>query len=415
MKLATLAFRNVLRQRRRSVLTLLVLVAGYAAMALAGGFMAQTFGGLSESAIRGGLGHIQVQPQTAGSTLDDAGPGDFISGADIVAARLQQDPAVADVLPRIEFMGLASNGSRSVAFMGTAVDPERETRYMDIRDRLDGGAHAPGGAGSRWLKADPSAREVILGTGLARSLGLSVGSSLTLMATTPSGALNAVDVDVVGLQDQGVKELNDRALCVSEATGAALLDLGSSRSRLAVILRDPARAASDARRLGNVAGPGCMGRPWFELASFYQQVKLLYIAIFGFMGLVLGLVVLLATANTLLMSVMERLRELGTLRALGMQPGRLVALLQWEGALLGLAGSAGGLVLTLLIRAVLNALHLQMPAPPGSTHGYEMHINAVPLVYLVSFLGLQVVIQLSALAPGLKAARIRIVEALRNV
>jgi len=414
MMLANLAFRNVLRQRRRTLLTLLVLVAGYTATSLAGGFMAQTFGGLSESAIRGGLGHIQILPKGSGS-LDDAGPGSYLAHGEDLAAKLRQDPAVQEALPRIQFMGLASNGTRSVAFMANAVEPNREALYMDIKDRLDGGALAEGGVGSRWLSGDPTAREVVLGVGLARSLNLAVGGSLTLMATTPEGALNAVDVEVVGLQDQGVKELNDRSLCVSVATGATLLDLGQARSGLAVVLKHPDTAGIEAKRLSAQCGADCEGRPWYELASFYQQVKLLYVAIFGFMGLVLSVVVLLATANTLLMSVMERMRELGTLRALGMQPGRLVALLQWEGAFIGLAGSFTGLIFTLLLRTTLNALHLQMPAPPGSSHGYELNIHLVPLVYLIVFIGLQLVIQLSALFPGLKAAKVRIVEALRNV
>jgi putative ABC transport system permease protein len=156
-------------------------------------------------------------------------------------------------------------------------------------------------------------------------------------------------------------------------------------------------------------------KPWFELASFYRQVKLLYFAIFGFMGLVLFLVVLLATVNTLLMSVMERVREFGVLRAMGLQPGQLLALLQWEGAFLGLLGSVLGLAAALLLRAGLNALHLQMPAPPGTSHGYELNIHLVPGVYLAVAMGLQATIQLSALFPGLKAARLRIVEALRHV
>jgi len=131
--------------------------------------------------------------------------------------------------------------------------------------------------------------------------------------------------------------------------------------------------------------------------------------------LVLFAVVLLATANTLLMSVMERLRELGTLRALGLRPGQLLSLLQWEGAFLGLGGSFAGLILTLLVRAGMNSLHLQMPAPPGTSHGYELNIHFVPMVYCLVALGLQMTLQVSALFPGLKAARLRIVEALRHV
>lgn len=415
MILPRLALRNVLRQKRRTLLTLLVLVAGYVALALAGGFMTQTFDGLADAAIQGGLGHLQIMPRGGldgdeGQSLEHALP-----DGEAMAARLRRDPAVAEVLPRIQFMGLASNGARSVAFLGTAVDADREPRFMAIGDRLADGAKAPGGAGTRWLNPDAEAREAVLGTGLARSLGVAVGDSLTLMSTTSDGALNAVDVEVAGLQDLGVKELNDRSLCVSLDTGSALMNAGPARSRLSVVLRRPGDAEREGPRLAALAGSGAEAHPWFELASFYKQVKLLYFAIFGFMGLVLALVVLLATANTLLMSVMERLRELGTLRAVGMRPGSLMALLQWEGALLGIGGSLFGMAATLILRCALNALHIQMPAPPGSSHGYELNIHLVPMVYLGTFLGLQAVIQASAFFPGLKAARIRITEALRHV
>jgi putative ABC transport system permease protein len=415
MTLLRLALRNIARQRRRTALSLAVLAAGFMALALAGGFMSQTFEGLADSAIRGGLGHVQLLHPKAlegdeGQSLEFCLP-----DGEGLAARLRQDPAVAEVLPRIQFMGLLSSGSRSVAFLGTAVDPVREPKFMASLEQVRDGAHAPGGSGSRWLSADPAAREVILGIGLAKGLGASVGSGLTLMSTTKDGALNAVDVEVVGLQDQGLKELNDRTLTVSLATAATLLDAGPARSRLSVVLKRPGEAGKESARLQTLAGGGLLAQPWFELAAFYRQVRMLYFAIFGFMGLVLALVVLLATANTLLMSVMERVREFGTLRALGLRPGQLVALLQLEGAVLGVLGSILGLTLTLLLRAGLNALHLQMPAPPGTSHGYELRIFFVPGVYLASFLGLQAVIQLSALLPGLKAARLRITEALRHV
>jgi putative ABC transport system permease protein len=414
MILARLALRNLLRQRRRTALTLMVVVAGFLALSLAGGFMAQTFQGLSDAAIRGGLGHLQVMPPVAlegdeAQSLEKALP-----EGEALALKLRQDPAVAEVLPRIQFMGLLSNGPRSVAFLGTAVDPVLEPKYMATAEALKDGAQAPGGKGSRWLAADPAAREVILGVGLARALGASVGSSLTLMSTTRDGALNAVDVDVAGLQDLGLRELNDRFLTLSLATADQLLDSAQARSRLSLVLRRPQDTGREQARIQALL-PGTVVKPWYELASFYRQVKLLYYAIFGFMGLVLFLVVLLATANTLLMSVMERVREFGVLRAMGLQPRQLLVLLQWEGAFLGLLGSALGLFATLLLRAGLNALHLVMPAPPGTSHGYELDIHFVPIVYLAVALGLQATLQFSALFPGLKAARLRIVEALRHV
>jgi len=413
--LARLAWRNVRRNRRRTGLTLLVIIAGTMALCLSGGFMAQTFQGLADAAIRGGLGHVQLMHPKAlagdeGQSLEFA-----IPEAEAVAARLRQDPAVLEVLPRIQVMGLLSNGPKSVAFLGTAVDPAREAQHMAVIEQVKDGAKAKGGDGSHWLSADPAAREVLLGAGLARSLGVAVGQSITLMSTTKDGALNAVDVEVAGLQDFGFKELNDRFLTISLATAEILVDAGGARSRLSVMLKDPARAEAEAPRLAALAGQGTPASPGRALASFYQQVKLLYLAIFGFMGLVLFLEVLLATANTLLMSVMERLREFGTLRAVGLQPGQLLALLQWEGAILGALGSFLGIILTLLLRAAVNALHLQLPPPPGTSHGYELNIHFVPGVYLAVFVGLQLTLQLSALFPGLKAAKLRIVEALRHV
>ena len=414
MILARLALRNLLRQQRRTALTLLVVVAGFLALSLAGGFMAQTFQGLSDGAIRGGLGHLQILPPGALDGDEAQSMEKALPNGEALAATLRRDPAVAEVLPRIQFMGLLSNGPRSVAFLGTAVDPVLEPRHMATAEALKDGAKAPGGAGSRWLSADPAAREVLLGVGLARAMGATVGSSLTLMSTTRDGALNAVDVEVVGLQDLGLRELNDRFLTVGLGTAAQLLDAGPARSRLSVILKRPGTVEAEQARLQALL-PGTTVKPWFELASFYRQVKLLYFAIFGFMGLVLFLVVLLATANTLLMSVMERVREFGVLRAMGLQPRQLLVLLQWEGAFLGLLGSAMGLAATLVLRAGLNALHLQMPAPPGTSHGYELNIHLVPAVYLLVALGLQATLQISALFPGLKAARLRIVEALRHV
>ena len=414
MILARLALRNLMRQRRRTALTLMVVVAGFLALSLAGGFMAQTFQGLADAAIRGGLGHLQVMPKDSMEGDEAQSLEKALPDGESLAARLREDPAVMEVLPRIQFMGLLSSGAKSVAFLGTAVNPVLEPRFMACTEALKGGIQASGGTGSQWLSADSAAREVILGVGLARALGATVGSSLTLMSTTRDGALNAVDVEVAGLQDLGIRELNDRFLTVSLATADQLLDAGAARSRLSVMLRRPEHTAAEQARL-QVLLPETFVKPWFELASFYRQVKLLYFAIFGFMGLVLFLVVLLATANTLLMSVMERVREFGILRAMGLQPGQLLFLLQWEGALLGLMGSVLGLAATLLLRAGLNVLHLQMPAPPGTSHGYELDIHFVPGVYALVAVGLQMTIQVSALFPGLKAARLRIVEALRHV
>ena len=142
----------------------MVVVAGFVALSLAGGFMAQTFQGLSDSAIRGGLGHLQVMPPNAlegdeAQSLEQALP-----DGEALAQRLRQDPAVAEVLPRTQFMGLLSSGAKSVAFLGTAVDPVLEPRHMACTEALNSGARTAAGTSGRLVSSGTSTARAELAT-----------------------------------------------------------------------------------------------------------------------------------------------------------------------------------------------------------------------------------------------------------
>ena len=136
MILAHLAFRSVLRQRRRSLLTVAVLATGFLALALAGGFAQQTFQGLAEGAIRGGLGHVQILNPAALSGDEAQSLEHGLPEGEALAERLRRDPAVAEALPRIAFMGLLTEGARSVAFLG-AVRATSSMRKMSLWRRTN--------------------------------------------------------------------------------------------------------------------------------------------------------------------------------------------------------------------------------------------------------------------------------------
>src|SRR5262245_52909109 len=297
MSLTRLALRNVARNRRRSFLTGGVVVFGFAAVALAGGFMSQSFQGLREGTIRNGTGHLQFADPAFFAGHADAALAHGLAASDRMAAIRAKDAEVLQVLPRIDFVGLATNGSRSVPFLGTGLDPAPEARTMDTAKLLVAG---------RWF-ADASERGVVLGSGLARSLNVATGDSITLLATTPDGVLNAVDATVSGLADIPIKELDDRYLATTLGLASELLVASGRVSKLTVVLREYADAAEVRPRLLSslhAAGIDVAGKTWEELAVFYRQVRLLYIGIFGFMGLVL-VVVLLAAANTMMMAAAE--------------------------------------------------------------------------------------------------------------
>jgi putative ABC transport system permease protein len=408
MSLTRLALRNVARNRRRSFLTGGVVVFGFAAVALAGGFMSQSFQGLREGTIRNGTGHLQFADPAFFAGNEDAALEHGLSGSDRIAAILAKDPEVQEVLPRIDFVGLATNGSRSVPFLGTGLDPAPEARTMDTANLLTSG---------RWF-TNASERGVVLGSGLARSLGVAAGDSISLLATTPDGVLNAVDATVSGLADIPIKELDDRYLATTLGLASELLVASGRVSKLTVVLRGHADANEARPRLLaslHREGIDVAGKTWEELAVFYRQVRLLYLGIFGFMGLVLIVVVMLAAANTMMMAAAERTREIGTLRALGTRPSAITRMFVAEGLILAVAGCVGGALVALAVRAVLNHAGLTLPPPPGVSHGVVLHVNLYVAAYAAGALGMSATLVAASWFPARRAARMSIIEALAHV
>jgi len=157
------------------------------------------------------------------------------------------------------------------------------------------------------------------------------------------------------------------------------------------------------------------GKTWQELAVFYRQVRLLYFGIFGFMGMVLVIVVLLAAANTMLMAAAERTREIGTLRALGTRPGLIRRLFLLEGLFLAAGGCVGGLALSLVVRLALNHSGITLPPPPGAVHGSPLHVQFFAVAHAVGAVAMFATLMLASYFPARRAARMSIVDALTHV
>jgi putative ABC transport system permease protein len=403
------AARNLSRHRRRTHLTLLVVAFGFAALTLAFGFAAQSLEALREGTIRSGTGHVQVAARGGFETEDGTTLDRGLADAPRIEAVLAQDTRVAQVLPRLDFVGLLSDGKRSMPFLGTGLDPAGEARFMEVPRAVSSG---------RWL-ASRGERAVVLGGGLARSLGARVGDTLTLLAATGDGTLNAVDGEVAGIVTLPIRELDDRYLATTLDLATELLDAGDRVSKLVVVLRrDPPRPEAEAVRLRALLeekGFPVETRSWRQLAPFYRQVRILYFGIFGFMGAVLAVVVLLASANTMVMAAAERTREIGTLRALGTRPGLIRRLFVCEGVLLALAGSACGALLALGVRFLLNHSGWTLPPPPGATGVVPLHLKAYGWTFATGALVMLVTLAFASWLPARKAASMPIVEALAHV
>ena len=384
-----------------------VVAFGFAAFALAGGFIAQSFEGLKEGTIRT-VGHLQVVDRRAVARNEDVTLEFGLKDAERARTIAARVGGVDAVLPRIEFVGLATNGAKSVPFLGLGVDPKPEQSSSLAGELVVAGSYL----------SSPDGPEAVLGTGLAASLGAKTGDRVTLLATTPEGSLNAVDAVVAGLVDVRIKELNDRYLAAGIAHVSRLLETSNTVSKLVIFLKkgiDEDRAAQEVERSLVSAGFPVAVRKWEDLAVFYGQVKLLYIGIFGFVGAVLVVIVILSAAIVMTMAATERTREIGTLRAIGTRPAVVQKMFLAEGAVLALAGCVVGALLALLVRAVLNASGLILPPPPGATHGMPINVRLYPLAYAAGVVTMVVTMIAASWFPARRAAKMRIVEALAHV
>jgi putative ABC transport system permease protein len=403
-----LAARNLLRHLRRTLLTGSIVVVGFVAVTMTAGFVSQTFSSLKAATIRGTGGHLRLlDPRAAGKTDDEAAVL-LLDDWQGLAAVVKMDPRVVQAMPKLSFFGLVANGEKSAPYMGTGTIPALEKNASLASDTVVSGA----------FLSDPNADEVMLGSGLARAIGARAGELVTVMATTPDGALNAVDASVGAVLSYPIKEIDDRLLFLPYASASKLLKSEGKANMLVVLLRDDADVDVVARDLSRnlaAAGRPVVIKTWLETAAFYKQVKLLYIAIFFFMGLVLSTVVILATANTMTMSVFERTREIGTLLAIGMERGQIRTLFLLEGFLLGVVGSGVGSVVSFVLRLALNASGIMLPPPPGGTRGNVLHVDFIPLAYLTGIAIMSLTLLVAAWWPARRASRLNPVEALGHV
>ena len=389
-----------LREPQRVVSTGLAVMLGVTALILSDGFIDRCLHLFREDIIRAHYAHIQVRPADPVASVLPAQARANVIGA--VGRELEAVPGTL-VAQRRSFGGLIALGDRTVGFLGEGVEPAIEARLSSALRISDGsGLEIAAGPG------------VLLGEGLARSIGAKTGSRVTLIVNLPGGGVNALETPVVGIFYSATKAYDDRALRIPLTQAQALLrDKGVSR--LMILLPDTDDAPRLAARLKAVlrAEPVEV-RTWLEMADFYTKTRDLFARQLSFLRLIVLGILLLSIGSGMSRNVLDRYREIGTMMALGATRSQVGVKFAVETLIVGLLFGAIGVTIGALLAGVISAIGIPMPPPPGTAHGFTAGIsfsagNALSALTLVG-----VACALACVPSVIRASRVQIVDALRQ-
>ncbi len=428
MFLFTVAWRNLWRHRRRSLITAAAMGVGMAlvlfVIALTDGMYAQMF----DVMVTQNLGHVQVHHA---DYPERQRMYDTVDVADGALAKLESTPGVTQLTTRVFGFALAGSEAQSAGARLVGVLPDQEQRVTRADQKVVKG---------RFLAAEPS-REVVIGDEMAEELDLDVGGELVVIGQSSYGALASDLFTIVGLHHTGATTLDRSGVYLHQADLQAFLDLPEQVHEVVVITDDafaaepvsaaiqaalgghgPPSSADGAAPPAEAEEPGPLVRTWQEAdpqaAQLISMQDASKVIMMGVVFSVAGLGVL----NTMLMAVFERTRELGVMRALGLTPGQLLRLVLIESVLLTAVAGVFGLLLGGVLDYWVITEGLDFSTGDGKGLVYQ-GITLDPRIKgkfsaqgVVLTVGVMFSISvLAAVWPAIRAARLRPVDAMRHV
>lgn len=398
------SLRNVFRNRRRTAFSLAVIIVGFVVLVSVLGFVDEALRS-TKTSLADETGAVQVG---SASLFDNTSSGyDYLippEQLDHVVRIVSDMTGVVGISWQLNFAGLVGDDQGSTLIIGRGVVPCSDVQNYECI--VTSGAP---------LK-ETSDREAVLGTALARKLGVRPGDRVNIATGTVSGNFNAATVVISGEISYAIEELEEQ-LGLFPITFVQRLLKTDGVERI-LIRTDDLDAAStfalDLQQRLQVAEIPLVPRTWQELNPSYESIASFYGAFSGLAMMGIAILVFFSVLEVLTISFLERSREVGTLRALGTDRSRVFGSFLLEAAFLGMIGAAFGAVISIVLVVVFNAIGFTW-TPPGAAIPQAIRLGLSVRVVLMPILTVLASTLLSAIFPSWRNSRIEIVRALQSV
>ncbi len=403
-KLWTIAYRDLLRNRRRSIFTLLAVALGLAMLITFNGLIAGVWEDALQNNIRLKTGHLQLRAPSYEEKKMSLQWEDLLDNPAGLASRLTRMSEVKAAAPVLWMGTILSTGDESVSLQLFGIEPASPL-YDPIRQARVSG---------EFLTPDDR-NGIMMGQRLANSLGVGVGQKVNLALVNADGRADEANFTIRGLFSTGIASYDESAVFMPLGKAQAFARTGQRASAIVVLLNQQSDTDQVAAA---IQGPGVTTLTWRDSNQFMLQTVQTAMTFYTILDGIVMLIVAVIIANTLLMAVFERIREIGILAALGMKGRQIMQMFLFEALLLGLAGVVVGFALGSVGVVYLSRVGIPLgeaASVAGSNFalGSTMYADFVPITFMWLSLWTLVFVLLASLYPARFAARQEPVDALR--
>jgi len=405
-KFWAIAYRDLVRNRRRSILTLLAVALGMMVLIIMSGFLAGVTSGALRENIRLNTGHLQLRAASYEIEKLSLLSRDLLQDSEALVAQAEALDEIQSTAPVLWTSGILSTIRESTGLQVIGIDPT-DTFHAPIREGIVQGV---------YLTPD-GRNEILLGKRLADDMNIPIGQRVSLAVGNANGQPVEATFTVVGLFDTGIPSYDQNTVIMPLARAQSITGTGNRASSIIVLLDD--REDTD-KTAAALQAPGVKILTWRELNATILEWVEAGGAFYYIIYTIVILVVAVLIANTLLMSVFERTREMGILAALGMKRRQIMLMFLFEAIILALAGIAVGLVLGFAAVAYLARVGLSIgdeaaAMVEGMAMGSRMYAEFAPDQAIILSLFMLAVVTLVSLYPAWYAARLEPVKALHTL